>query len=310
MSNELKISIIIATKNRLHDTLKCLESLASQTLLPDEVLIIDASDVTELGEKIINFHLNNLIYIHTKAGMTYQWNVGVKNSSGDLIFILDDDTILSKNFVEEIYNVFKNDNQGLIGGVCGNLIHIREINNQDASLSSRILFSLHRQINRIWSKLFLLPRQGNGMFQISGFPTYPFGSNSIRYVECLPGGLTAYRREVFKEFMFDEEIRYMADDEFSYRESRKYLNVYMPYAKIIHNVSPKAREMPYMRSKLFILSYIYYFKKNMPKSFKNRLAFYWAIFGQILGESAYSIKNLDADGLMGFIDGIKESGWI
>lgn len=127
---KLKISVVLATKNRFHDIIKCIESILVQTLLPDEIVIVDASDTQELNSKIKKSESEKIkiIYIHTKAGMTYQWNIGVKNSCGDIIFIFDDDTILKKDFV----NVFENDKERKIGGVCGDVINVKYIKNGES----------------------------------------------------------------------------------------------------------------------------------------------------------------------------------
>ena len=297
---KLKLSIVIATKNRFNDIIKCIESIFTQTLPPDEIIIVDASDTEELKSKIREFKSvkTKFEYIHTKAGMTYQWNIGVKNSCGDIVFILDDDTILEKDFIKEIINIFENDKEKTIGGVCGDPINIK---NQNRS----VMYSISASISKILANIFFLCKLGNGKFRLSGSSTWPYGTNKIANVECLPGGLTAYRKEVFEKFTFDENIRFMADAEFSYRVSRKYQNVYTPYAKIVHTVSPVAREKTYLKSKLLIESYYYHFKKNLPQTFKHKFAFYTSIIGlfvmEIIGMAVH-LRN--ADRLRGLKEGL------
>ena len=298
-----KISVVIATKNRFHDIIKCMESILVQTLLPDEIVVVDSSDTQELKAKIEEFksEKTKFIYLHTKAGMTYQWNTGVKNSCGDIVFILDDDTILEKDFIKEIVSVFENDKEREIGGVCGNITNIGNIKNQNRS----VMYSIQSAISTILATIFFRNKIGNGKFRLSGFPTYLYGINKVVNVECLPGGLTAYRKEVFKEFTFDENIRFMADDEFSYRLSQKYQNVYTPYAKLVHNTSPIARENTYLRRKLFIESYYRHFSKNLPQTFKHKFAFYMAIIGLFVMEIiGMVVHRRNADGLRGLKDGL------
>ena len=299
-----KISVVIATKNRLKDIIKCIESILIQTLLPDEIVIVDASDTQELKSRIKEFKAEKtkIIYLHTRAGMTYQWNIGVKNSFGDIIFILDDDTILEKDFIKEIVNVFENDKERKIGGVCGDIINVGNIKTKNRS----VMHSLKGTISIILATIFFHITIGNGKFRLSGFPTHRYGTNKIANVEFLPGGLTAYRKEVFKEFMFDENIRFMADDEFSYRVSRKYQNVYTPYARLVHNFSPIARENIYLRRKLFIESYCHHFKKNLPQTFKHKFAFYMSIYGLFVMEIIGMVRTRNADGLKGLKDGLLE----
>ena len=46
------ISIIIPTRNRKQDIIECIDSICSQTLLPDELIIVDSSDTSELNSEL------------------------------------------------------------------------------------------------------------------------------------------------------------------------------------------------------------------------------------------------------------------
>ena len=297
-----KISVIIPTKNRFLDIIECIKSILVQTLLPDEIIIVDSSDTQQLNSKIKEFksEKTKFAYIHTKPGVNYQRNIGIERSCGDIVFILDDDTVLEKNFIKEIVNIFKEDEERKVGGVCGDIINIETQNHS-------VMYHIKRAISTVFATIFFHIKIGNGKgkFRLSGFPTYCYGTNKIANVECLPSGVTAFRREVLNEFAWDENIYYMTDDDFSYRVSRKYKNVYTPYARLIHNVSPAGREKAYLRRKLFIESYCRHFKKNLPQTFKHKFAFYMAIIGlfviEILG---MVVHRRNADGLRGLTDGL------
>ena len=84
-----KISVIIPTKNRTQDVIRCLESLSIQTILPDEVVIVDSSEIEELKSVLHSFDDLNIKYIHDiEASLTRAENIGVENSIGDIIIIL------------------------------------------------------------------------------------------------------------------------------------------------------------------------------------------------------------------------------
>ena len=301
---KLKISVVIPTKNRFQDIIKCIDSILIQTLLPDEIVIVDASDTQELNSKIKEFksEKTKFVYVHTKPGLTYQRNVGVKVSSGDIVIFLDDDVILDKNFIKEIMHIFNDDLEKKVGGVVGN-----PINNTEKQ-SYSLIYSIKRSTFIIFVTIFFLIKPGNGKFRLSGFPAHTYGVNKILNVECLPGGLTAYRRAVLNEFKFDENLHgycFMEDDDFSYRVSRKYINVYTPYAKVIHNVSPVARDSEYPRMKMLIENHHYLFKKNIPQTFKHKFAFYMSIIGLFIAEMMSILMERNANGLKGLIDGMR-----
>jgi len=121
----MKISVVICTKNRVQELMRRLKSLIAQSFPPDEVIIVDASDTEDAYLKIKEeFPKDSRFkYLHTKPALTYQRNVGVGNSSGDIIFFFDDDTVLDKDFIKEITKVFESDPAEKIGGVMGNNVN-------------------------------------------------------------------------------------------------------------------------------------------------------------------------------------------
>ena len=123
---------------------------------------------------------------------------------------------------------------------------------------------------RIKRWLFLMPGYGNGKFRLSGTATTPFGIDKVIETEFLVGGVTAYRREVLEEFMFDEDYLNgpapWEDVDFSYRVSRKYRNIYTPYAKAWHYGSSNDRLSSKKYQEMVVINYRYIFGKNIPQS--------------------------------------------
>jgi glycosyltransferase involved in cell wall biosynthesis len=304
----MKVSAIIPTKNRYLDLVSCVQSLLFQTTLPDEIIIVDASDTEGLRKVLMETFTNSpaICYIHTSPGLTRQRNTGVAAASGDFLFFFDDDVVLDTHFIEEIVRIFKNDPDKEIGGVFGNIVESFSTNEpkQQSEWKNAVLMWGYS----LFSSVFLLSKvRHDGTFQPSGFPTYPYGSDSIQIVECVPGGLTAYRKEVFSEFRFDEELPgygYMEDDDFSYRVSREYKNVYTPFARVIHNESPAARDRRYESRKMMVMNHYYLFRKNLPQDLLHRAAFWWSVLGLVLNE----IITLNVAGLKGLWDGFRFRG--
>lgn len=304
----MTISAIIPTKNRFSDVIVCIESILQQTLLPDEIIVIDASDLTELEEILERkFSKNPIIkYIHSSPGLTLQRNVGVSVAIGDIIFFFDDDVVLEPEFIYEIQKVFLKDKKNEIGGVFGNIL-------PPPSQRSKPFYyqiAAYLTLSFYWSftTIFLLSKiRKNGRFQKSGVSTFPYGYNTLLDVECVPGGLTAYRKEVFYYFEFDETLQgycYMEDVDFSYRVAQQFRNVYTPYAKVVHNESPVSRDKRYENRKMRMINHYYLFKKNIPQDFWHVAAFWWSVIGQFLNE----IVVLNYDGLRGLFDGFKRRG--
>jgi glycosyltransferase involved in cell wall biosynthesis len=296
MDKTPKISVVIATKNRFHDIIKCIESILVQALLPDELVIVDSSDTTELKSKL-DIPQNKIAfkYIHAMLSLTQARNVGIRGSTGDIIVFLDDDVILDNDYIKEMMHVFNNDLEKKVGGVTGNIINTEIKNHSFKHL-------IGSNIMHILATIFFLFKYSDGKFQPSGWPTFT-RSDKITRVECLSGANMAFRKEIFNEFKFDENLRgysFMEDDDIAYRVSRKYQNVYTPFEKLIHNTSPTARDKKYARMKMTIENHYYLFKKNFPQGFKHKFAFWWSVVGLF----AMTMVNGNKEGMKGLMSGI------
>ena len=303
-----KISVIICTKNRMHDVIRCLESISLQSMLPDEVVIVDSSHTEELKYELNAFQNLNINYIHTEPGLTLQRNIGIKASSGDIIVFSDDDMIWDKDYLKEIMRVFDDYPAEKIGGVTGNVIAKEDVKEIEGIKKFLILGE------RVFATIFFLPRYGNGRFQPSGMHTTTRKDvDDITKCEVLYGGSMSFRRGIFSEFMFDENFHghsWGEDGDIGYRVSRKYQNFYTPHAKIVHNdYSPSTSGNKYATMKTTIENHYYLFKKNLPQDFKHKFAFWWSVVGLFVREGITMVVRRNSNGIRGLTNGFINILW-
>lgn len=302
-----KISVIISTKNRTQDVIRCLESISIQTILPDEIIVVDSSDTEELKGKLSAFHNLDIKYIRSKPGLTLQRNTGIEASHGDIVVSLDDDVTLDRDYIKEVVYVLDHYPARLIGGVTGQIV----IEEKKEKLIQRVFGFA----NEIFSALFLLLRHGDGRFQPSGFPkVIRSGSvDKITNVEFLYGCNMVFRREVITKFKFDENLSgysWGEDDDIAYRVSRKYQNIYTPFARVVlNNVSPSTGGSKYAVMKMGIENHYYLFRKNLPQDFKHRMAFCWSVVGLFMREAIMMVIKQDSRGLRGLVSGMQKIIW-
>lgn len=272
---QLSTSVIIPTKGRVSEVCRCISSILKQTLLPQEIIIVDSSKKADLDlclKKNFRTFYSKIKYIHFVACLAAARNIGVKHSSGDIVFFFDDDVILDKNYIKEVVSVFMNDKKGKIGGVMG------RITNAKKKSSYRVMLR----------RLFFLNHPGDGKCLPSGHATWVHNKNKIMRTDFLSGCLQAYRKKIFNEFEFDEELGklggycYWEDADFSFRVSRKYVLMYTPFAKLEHYPPDELRINSMSLKKQLVFNHFYLFKKNMPKHFLNVFAFCLSIFGLLL----------------------------
>lgn len=285
--NTYHISVLISTKNRPHDLKECVDSILTQTVKPDEIILVDASDTSESMEMVKEMLSNAVLkltyyrqdVVAGKIRKTASWNNAVRLALGDIIIFLDDDVVLDKLYICQILKTYHENPENIVG-VMGRFKGPREDNATQERLS--FLYLLNKSIY----KLFLLPHEtGRGVMQPSGFPEYPSSKNDVISVEIMPTGNMSIKKEVFEEFTFDEWFHgysYQEDDDFTYRVSRKYKFLYTPFAELVHKGSATARDNIETVEAMKVINHYYFFKKNMPKLLKNWLAFIWSELGLLL----------------------------
>src|SRR6056297_655414 len=101
----MKFNLIICTYKRPGAIASLLESVAKQSRLPDELLVIDASP-NEITRKLLeNKNFPGLKYFKVEdkdRGLTRQRNYGIQKTREDIeiICFLDDDIILEPDYFE------------------------------------------------------------------------------------------------------------------------------------------------------------------------------------------------------------------
>jgi glycosyltransferase involved in cell wall biosynthesis len=270
----MTITVVIPTLNRLDELGRCLETLRAQTRKPDELIVVDgaADPRIEALTAAQASAAGAVKWLPFRPGLTAARNHAIARATGDLVVFLDDDLLLEPEFLAEIERPFLEDSEGRVAGVAGDIVNYE----RDA-----------RPWIEFFKALFLLPRDGDGRFRASGAPTMFYGVGREMDVEFLPGGLTAWRREVFREFQFDENLPGIGineDGDFSYRVSRKWRNRHNPKARVRH-VRPESsavRDASLEHLKLELAGYRYLYRKNMPKDPLHYAAARWHDAGVLL----------------------------
>src|SRR5947209_1762607 len=97
-----RISVVVPTLRRPAAVARFIDSLNCQTLMPLELVIVDAGAVSTEAEYRARLHPSiELCYLRARAGAAHQRNVGIEAVSGDFVGIFDDDVTLSPDFLAQ-----------------------------------------------------------------------------------------------------------------------------------------------------------------------------------------------------------------
>jgi GT2 family glycosyltransferase len=284
----MKFTLIVCTYNRPKPLLQLLQSVQEQTLYPNEILIIDGSENNETEIVVKQNVFKKLHYFmvsSTDRGLTRQRNFGIERVAIDseIICFLDDDTILEHNYFEQIIKTYTQFPEAL--GVGGYII------NEDnwEKTTEDYVPKIHEFYYDGWkkadgSRFVLRKRFGLDSNVKPGFlPEFSHGrsigfippSGKIYEVEQLMGGVSSFRKSVFKTFQFSTYFKgygLYEDADFTLRLSKTgklYINT---NAQLSHYHDPSGRPNQYRYGKMVVRNGWYVWRvKNPRPSFKARV---------------------------------------
>lgn len=111
----LTLSIIIPVYNEQSHLKSCLDSIAWQTEMPDEVIVVD-NNSTDNTEKIAKSYPFVTLVREKKQGVLYARNKGFNLASGDILGRVDADSVLAENWCFNVRKIFMNDSVGASTG--------------------------------------------------------------------------------------------------------------------------------------------------------------------------------------------------
>ena len=280
-------SLIVCTYMRPQALLRLLESVKTQRLYPDEILIIDGStnDATQNALELHTF--KNLQYFKVDAahrGLTKQRNYGILKLSeaSEVVCFLDDDTVLEPDYFENLLHTYKLYPDALaVGGYITNEIHW-EVSNQ---ASDKNKFYYDGFMRNEPSRFKLRRTFGLEPDAPPGFlPSFSHGrsigflppSGKTYEVEQIMGGVSSYKKSVFTYLKFSsyfEGYGLYEDTDFSLRLAKKgklYVNT---KAQLQHYHDGSGRPNQYQYGKMVVRNgwYVWrvkYSKPNITMRFK------------------------------------------
>jgi len=264
-----KLAVIIATKDRIFELQRLLNSIQDQDVIPQEIIIVDASVAlnSSFNADLGSFSTSKIRCVKAnRACLPAQRNQGLGLLSPDIeqVCFLDDDIVLHKGAFEAMAAFWKQAAED-VGGAVFNIM------NEKKPTSGIFL-----------KKIFFTGSFDQGVVLPSGYNTLMCPATKTRDVQWLFGGATVWRRRVFDEFLFDdwfESTGLCEDLDFSYRVGKKFKLMVIAEAKVDHLTGTVARRRNVWFGRSQIKNRYYFVKKNKELS---KVLCCWAGLGQLL----------------------------
>lgn len=177
---KLKISVILATRNRAYVLPRAINSVMGQSYSQWELLVVDDGSTDDTSLILKSFSDPRILtYRISHSGLSAARNYAFNHSTGDIVVYLDDDNIMQKNWLKAVSYAFQ---------------HWPDKN---VLLSARLIDDLNRAINH---KIPSLP-----YIQFERFDR-----KKLLRANFADIGTIAHRRNILN-LKFDEKIKTMED---------------------------------------------------------------------------------------------------
>jgi GT2 family glycosyltransferase len=241
--NDYYVSVIVPVYNRANEINRCLDALINQTYPEElfEIIVVDDYSTDDLKAAVKKYPKAKYVLNELEFSLPAARNMGLREANGIIILFLDDDTIVERDFIDNIVKVFENNEN--VGGVTG-----LQRNVMVQSIKKGIFGKLMYFYAKFFGiSGFFANQKGVGKVLQTGFIVANFDEvDSLTEVEWLSGCNMAYSRKAIDDTgLFDPKYdghSYHEDSDFSYRVFKKgYKLQATPDAAVEHLVSSVAR---------------------------------------------------------------------
>ena len=261
--------------------LQLLQSVQEQTTYPDEILIIDGSTNSETEQILKENQYRNLHYflvLTEHRGLTKQRNYGIERVGNEMeiVCFLDDDTVLEKDYFEQLLKTYKIHPEALgVGGYIKNESECEFVGESYQAKTDEFYFDGWKRNDG--SRFILRKKLGLDSDCPPGFSP-PFShsrsvgflppSGKIYPVEQFMGGVSSFRKTVFRTLQFStyfEGYGLYEDADFTLRVSKigkLYVNT---AAQLNHYHDASGRPNQYLYGKMVVRNGWYIWRIKNPK---------------------------------------------
>ncbi len=281
----LYFSVVIPTLGRPAELRATLASVLACRPAPDEVIVVDG-DTTARSAEAVAKELG-VGYLTSEPGLTRQRNVGLAQSTGDVVVFADDDIRLDTSVFAVLAEAYGEPD------VVGATVRVAEPEGERVG-------GPRSPLRRV------VLRGSEGAFTRFGYPRYVGSADRPREVEYMQGCFMTARRESALEIGFDEHLTGYAlaeDEDFSYRLSRLGRIRYLPQATVVHLKTGFTTRDERVFGRAVVRNRTYLFRKNFRRTPLARVQFGFLVAGLV----AHRVVNREWQGALGLAEGAWEA---
>ena len=223
----MRTSLIIVNWNGRDLLEDCLPSLEYQTITAEEIIVVDNGSNDDSVEFLkISFPSVKVVTLDKNYGFAKANNIGIRLASGSRIALLNNDTVVDSQWLEELNHAL--DNHPEVGFCASKMLMYRDPNIIDSAGDMLGIARAYKRGHR---------KQDGTEFNE---PAFVFGA-------C--AGAALYRREMLADIgLFDETfVTNLEDVDLSFRaQLAGYKCIYVPTAVVYHKVGETKRRISWI----------------------------------------------------------------
>ncbi len=239
---------------------KCLDSIiANQGDYNLEIFVVDNDSRDGTPEMLMSQYPQiKMIALVSNHGFAKANNLGIKQSSGELVFLLNPDTEITAGFFDQVLTYMdSHKDAGILAP---------KILNSDGSLQNSI-----RRSPTLFSQILVLLKLKKVLLEnriLDHYLAKDFDYNKEQFAEQVMGAAMIIRREVFDKIgLLDENyFIWFEEVDFCYQAKKEGIPIiFFPGATIMHHEGASFSKKRMIKKQLiFNRSLLYYFWKNKP----------------------------------------------
>ncbi|MBF2029633.1 MAG: glycosyltransferase family 2 protein [Oscillatoriales cyanobacterium C42_A2020_001] len=305
MNHTLSWGLIVATYQREQILPQCLKLAVEQTRKPTEIIVIDASDNWEsTRDKVMSEIATtapDIRWIYTAAnqrGLPLQRNQGLDLATADILFFLDDDSLMYPDCAEEILKVYEADSDGVVVGVQAALVDALPSDVVVEDEQKPVGWKIEQWIpgvvklqRFVWKHIFLMNNEVLCVPYYGDFPSYsvpqPLLDLNAQFMRIFHGCRMTFRRDAIAKERFEPLLLYYAlneDMDASYRVSSHGLLLEAANAKLHHFQSNSGRLSRFVVTALSALNQAVCVRRYSNDLKRDRTRFYILTSRRVLAE--------------------------
>jgi len=265
-----KISIIIPTFNGKKYILDCLKSIEKSTYSDYEVIVIDNASKDGTPELVKEeFPQIELIVNKKNLGFTGGNNIGIKESRGEFIFLLNDDTVIHPDLLKTLVTELESSPKI---GIVGPKIYFIPASSADKPARQDKIWFAGGKIDWKRGEAYNLGR---------GLINSELKNDIRKEVDFITGCALMVKREVIEKIgLLDEKFfAYYEDADWCQKAAKAgYSVVYIPFGGVWHVKSATSSQvyLDDIRGKYFRMlgRYLFTVIRLKYKNYRNRLVFF------------------------------------